>query len=295
MVSPASRRAVVKHLLAAHRFSDRHACRLAGLARSVWRYRSVRQEPQGFRDRMLTLATERPRFGYRRIHILLRREGFPFNEKRTRRIYREEKLQVKRRKRRKRAASAPREAMLIPEHPHQRWSMDFVSDRLGDGRTFRVLNVIDDHSRLNVALEPGLSIPGERVGRILDRAAAKYGWPSEIVVDNGPEFTSKALDRWAYERGITLYFIEPGKPTQNAFIESMNGKFREECLSETWFTSMRHVRERIATWRDDYNRVRPHKALGWNTPAEAERGALATPERLFGRSGNLQELQNQTL
>jgi len=241
---------------------------------------------------MLELATERPRFGYRRLHVLLRREGFAFNEKRTRRIYCEESLQVKRRKRRKRAAAAPREAMLIPEHPHQRWSMDFVSDRLGDGRTFRVLNVIDDFSRLNVAMEPGLSIPGERVGRILDRAAAKYGWPSEIVVDNGPEFTSKALDKWAFERGISLYFIDPGKPTQNAFIESMNGKFREECLSETWFTSMHHVRERIANWRIDYNETRPHKALRWKTPAEAERDALTSPERLFRRSDDLSESPN---
>ena len=209
-----------------------------------------------------------------------------------RRIYCEEQLQIKRRKRRKRAAAAPREAMLIPDRPHQRWSMDFLSDRLADGRTLRILNVIDDCSRLCLALEPALSIPGEHVGRILDRAAAEYSWPSEIVVDNGPEFTSKALDKWAYERGITLYFIEPGKPTQNAFIESMNGKLREECLSATWFTSMRHARERIASWREDYNERRPHKALGWKTPAEVVRAALSSPEGLTGRSEDLLEEPN---
>ena len=233
---------------------------------------------------MLELAVERPRFGCPRIHILLRREGFTANHKLTHRIYCEEDLQVKRRKRRKRAAAAPREAMLIPEYPHQRWSMDFVSDRLQDGRTLRVLNVVDHHSRLSVAMEADLSLPGERVGRVLDRAAAKYGWPSAIVMDNGPEFTSKALDQWAFERNVTLYFIDPGKPTQNAFVESMNGKFRDECLSQTWFTSLPHARQEIANWRADYNETRPHKALDWRTPAEAERAASCSPERLFRKS-----------
>lgn len=215
---------------------------------------------------------------------MLRREGFAVNHKRTHRIYCEESLQVKRRKRRKRAAAAQREAMLIPDFPHQRWSMDFVSDRLQDGRTLRVLNVVDDHSRFSVAMEADLSLPGERVCRVLESAAAKYGWPSAIVMDNGPEFTSKALDQWAYERNITLYFIDPGKPTQNAFVESMNGKFRDECLSQTWFTSLNHAREEIAAWREDYNETRPHKSLDWRTPGEVERAAFCSPERLFQMS-----------
>lgn len=200
---------------------------------------------------MLELAAERPRFGYQRLHILLRREGFEQNHKLTYRIYREEKLQV-RRKRRKRVASAPREQMEIPTKPHQRWSMDFMSDSLADGRCYRVFNVVDDCSRVAVAMEVDLSMSGERVGRILDRAAARYGWPSTIVMDNGPEFTSKALDQWAFERGVQLHFIQPGKPQQNAFCESFNGKVRDECLNLSWFTSLDDARRVIAEWRDDY-------------------------------------------
>ena len=183
---------------------------------------------------MLELAAERPRFGYPRIHVLLRREGFSVNRKRTYRIYREENLQV-RRKRRKRVAAAPREAMPIPERPNERWSMDFMSDCLADGRSIRLFNVIDDCTRMSVAMEVDLSLPAERVCRVLDRAAARRGWPKAIVVDNGPEFTSKALDQWAWERGIHLHFIQPGKPVQNAFVESFNGSVRSECLNQNWF------------------------------------------------------------
>ena len=253
--------------------SERRACKLVGLSRSVWRYRSRRSEPEGFRTRMLELAARWPRFGYPRIHVMLRREGFAVNRKRTYRIYCEEKLQVRRRKRKKRAGSAPREALLLPEQPHQRWSMDFVSDRVQDGRAFRVLAVVDDFTRTSVALEAAISFPGENVGHALDRAAAKYGWPSVIVCDNGPEFRSNALDRWAYERGVTLHFIDPGKPVKNAFAE---------CLSQTWFTSLGHAQREIASWRDLYNNTRPHGSLGWKTPVEAERAALSSPERLFG-------------
>lgn len=235
----------------------------------MFRYRSIRREPEGFRARMLELAVERPRFGYPRLHILLRREGFRVNKKRTYRIYREEKLQVLR-KRRKRVASAPREAKPVPDRPHKRWSMDFVSDSLMDGRSLRVLNVVDDCTRICVALEPDLSISGERVGRVLDRAAARHGWPEVIVTDNGPEFTSKALDQWAWSRGIKIHFIRPGKPVENAFVESMNGKFRDECLSESWFTSLADARRIIEAWRVDYNRVRPHKSLGDMTPEQYE-------------------------
>jgi putative transposase len=249
--------------------------------RSVIRYESRRQEPEGFRARMLELASEWPRFGCPRIHILLLRDGFEINHKRTHRIYCEEKLQVRgRSKRRKRAAAAPREAIPLPDRPHRRWSMDFVHDSLADGRSFRVLNVIDDYSRVCVAMEVDLSLPGERVGRALDQAAARTGWPSSIVVDNGPEFTGKVLDQWAWERGVTLHFIEPGKPVQNAFVESFNGKFREECLSQTWFTSLRHAQRTTAEWRNSYNHFRPHKSLDWMTPAQVERAALSPPGRL---------------
>lgn len=234
MVSPASRRKAVERLCSRHRLSERRACRLVGQSRTVQRYRGELREPEGFRSRMLELAAERPRFGYPRIHVLLRREGFSVNRKRTYRIYREENLQV-RRKRRKRVAAAPREAMPIPERPNERWSMDFMSDCLADGRSIRLFNVIDDCTRMSVAMEVDLSLPAERVCRVLDRAAARRGWPKAIVVDNGPEFTSKALDQWAWERGIHLHFIQPGKPVQNAFVESFNGSVRSECLNQNWF------------------------------------------------------------
>ncbi|QDU68500.1 IS2 transposase TnpB [Planctomycetes bacterium Pla133] len=250
--------------------SERRACRLVGLARSVARYRSVRREAKGLRDRILELAAARPRFGYQRLHILLRRDGFRQNHKLTYRIYTEEQLQVRRR-RRKRVAAAPREAIPVSDRAHQRWSMDFMGDSLMDGRSFRVLNVVDDCGRLAVAMEVALSISGEYVGRVLDRAAARYGWPEVIVVDNGPEFTSKALDQWAWARGVRLHFIQPGKPVQNAFAESFNGKVRDECLNENWFTDLRHARDVIAAWQRDCNDVRPHSSLGGMTPAEYDR------------------------
>lgn len=288
MVSPASKRKAASRLRDKYRMSERRACRIVGLSRSVSQYRSRRVEPPGLRERMVELAGERPRFGFPRIHVMLQRDGFRFNHKRIRRIYCDEKLQIRGRKRRRRgAAAAPRHALPVPDRPHRRWSMDFVHDSLADGRHFRTLNVVDDCTRLCVAIEVDLSLSGERVGRVLDAAAARTGWPEVIVMDNGPEFTGKALDQWAWERGVKLHFIDPGKPVQNAFVESFNGKFREECLNETWFRSLQHAREVIATWREDYNCVRPHKSLGWKTPAEVEKGASSSPERLSGTQNSL--------
>ena len=243
---------------------------------------------------MLELAGERPRFGFPRIHVLLGREGLVFNHKRIHRLYCEEKLQIRgRRRRRKGAAAAPRQAMPVPDRPHRRWSMDFVHDSLTDGRSFRTLNVVDDHSRTCVAIEADFSLPGERVGRVLDQAASRLGWPECIVVDNGPEFTGKALDQWAWERSVRLHFIDPGKPVQNAFVESFNGKFREECLSQNWFRSLEHARREIASWRQDYNHVRPHKSLGWRTPAEVERAASFPPGRPPGFTISIGEGSDQ--
>ena len=216
---------------------------------------------------MRELAGSKPRYGYRRLHVLLRREGLVVNHKKVYRLCCEEGLQV-RKKKRKRVSAAPRERLQKALHPNDRWSMDLVSDSLMDGRALRVLNVVDDCSRVCVALEAGISIGGERVGRILDRAGARYGWPKTIVVDNGPEFRSKALDQWAYVRGIRLHFIQPGKPVQNAFVESLNGKLRDECLNESWFTSLVEARQEIEAWRREYNEVRPHRSLGQRTPSE---------------------------
>ena len=245
--------------------TERRACKVVGLSRSTWRYRHRRVEPPRLRGRLIELAALRPRFGYKRLHVLLRREGFEVNHKRIYRIYSEERLTV-RKKRRKQVCGSPRAAMPTPDRPHQRWSMDFVSDSLMSGRAIRALNVVDDCTRVCVAIEVDFSLPGERVARVLDRAAARYGWPETIVMDNGPEFRSRALDQWAWERGVTLHFIQPGKPIQNAFVESFNGKLRQECLNESWFTSLDDARRTIEAWRQDYNQVRPHQSLGWIPP-----------------------------
>ncbi len=223
------------------------------------------------------LAAERPRFGYPRLHTLLQRDGFTVNRKRVYRIYREEELQVPRKKR-KRVASAPRKALVAPSKPHERWSMDFMSDSLANGRTLRVLTVVDDLTRVSPTMAVAHSITGKRVAQLLDRAAARHGWPRTIVVDNGPEFTSRALDQWAYERGIELHFIEPGKPVQNAYIESFNGRVRDECLNEEWFVTLAQAKQSIESWRIDYNQRRPHTSLGGLTPVEYEQRVASSDE-----------------
>jgi putative transposase len=276
VVKPQGRRHLVSFFEETFGLSRQRACRLAGISRSAMAYQPLRRNDGALRARILEMARERPRYGYRRIHVLLRREGWPDNRKRTYRVYREEQLSV-RRKRRKRVAAAPREALPVPDQANVRWSMDFVADTLADGRTFRTLNVVDDYSREVVAIEVGRSIPGSRVVRVLEGVAHTRGLPRTIVVDNGPEFTSRVLDQWAYKRGAVLHFIQPGKPTQNAFVESFNGKFRDECLNQSWFVSLNDACRAIAKWRLDYNQVRPHSSLGDRTPEEyaTQRGVAA--------------------
>jgi putative transposase len=258
---------LVRFFQEAFGLSRRRACGLAGISRSAIEYTPRREGDEELRARILELARERPRYGYRRIHILLGRAGHAGNRKRTYRIYREEQLSVRRRKR-KRVAAAPRQALPVPSAPNVRWSMDFMADTLSDGRTFRTLNIVDDFSREAVAIEVGKSIPGSRVVRVLDRLARARGLPRTIVVDNGPEFTSKVLDQWAYKADVELHFIQPGKPVRNAFVESFNGKFRDECLNQSWFVSLADASQAIGRWRLDYNRVRPHSSLGDLTPEE---------------------------
>jgi len=212
-----------------------------------------------------TLAVLRPRWGYRRLHLLLRREGYVVNRKLVQRLYREEGLSVRRRKR-KRVAVA-RSPILAPAGPNERWSMDFVSDALGDGRKFRALTIVDDFTRESPAIEVEFSLTGERVARVLERLAATRGLPTTIVCDNGPEFQSLALDQWAHRRCVALHFIEPGRPVQNAFAESFNGRLRDECLNESWFVSLPDAQRTIEAWRIDYNEVRPHSGLANRTPA----------------------------
>jgi putative transposase len=214
----------------------------------------------------LTLAAKRPRFGYRRLHTLLVREGHQVNHKRIYRLYRQEGLAV-RKKKRKRISKGKRPKPVELAATNLRWSLDFMSDSLATGRKFRTLNVVDNYSRECLSIEVDTSLSGERVARVLDQIIDGRGKPEGILMDNGPELTSKVLDEWAYRRGVELIFSRPGKPVDNAYVESFNGKFRDECLNMHWFTSLRDAKRTIEEWRKDYNQVRPHSSLG-NLPPE---------------------------
>ena len=266
MVTPAAKREAVAHLQALLDVSERRACRVIDADRTVIRYRSRRDGDGALREKLRDLAHQRRRFGYRRLHILLRRDGVLINRKKTQRLYREEGLTVRRRKGRKRAVGA-RMPLPVLALPNQRWSLDFVHDQLATGRRFRVLNVVDDVTRECLAAVPDSSISGKRVVRELTELVAQRGKPSMIVSDNGTELTSNAVLVWCGEAGIEWHYTMPGKPTQNAFVESFNGRMRDELLNETLFMSMAHAREKIAAWADDYNTGRPHSALGYATPA----------------------------
>lgn len=266
MVTPAARREAAAHLQEAYEVSERRACSVLGADRSSVRYRSLRPDDSGVRARLRELAAIRRRFGYRRLHVLLTREGMVMNHKRLRRLYREERLQVRRRGGRKRALGT-RAPMTVPQGPNQRWSLDFLSDQFSDSRRFRILAVVDDFTRECLALVADTSLSGARVARELDLIIAVRGVPVSCVSDNGTEFTSMAILRWTQERQISWHYIAPGKPTQNAFIESFNGRLRDELLNETLFSSLDHAREALAGWKDDYNNFRPHSALGNVAPA----------------------------
>lgn len=234
------------------------------------RYASKQKPDLELIDSIKIIAAERPRFGYPRIHALLRASGIHVNRKRVYRIYRDLGLAVRKRGRRKYywGRLAPKEEAL---ELNQRWSMDFVHDTLSNGRRIRVLNIIDDCSRECLAIELGHGFPSTSVIDVLERLRHVRGLPKEIVVDNGPEFTSKAMIIWACNAGVNLHFIKPGKPTQNAFVESFNGRFRDECLNQHWFTSFDDANRIIQLWKNDYNNVRPHSALGNLTPAQFAR------------------------
>jgi putative transposase len=249
--------------------SERRACRLFKLSRTVASYKTKRSDDPKLVARLKALAEQRRKFGARRLHTLLRREGFKVNFKKVRRIYREQNLSIKQRKKTK-IRSIIRAPMAKPTAPNERWCMDFVSDQLGNtGRRLRVLTVVDIFTRECVALHADFSIPGLTVTKVLELAAIERGkFPDSIVIDNGSEFTGKVMDQWAFENKIKLDFIRPGKPQENGFIESFNGKFRDECLNEYWFLSLEDVRRTIEEWRIDYNENRPHTSLGNLTPRE---------------------------
>lgn len=265
--------------------SASRACRLLQISRSLHGYRSRRASQEPLRRRIRELAQARPRYGYRRIHVLLWREGWRVNLKRVRRLYRLEGLQLRLRVRRGKRASLHRGVPPPATRAHERWSMDFVHDATLDGRAFRVLTVVDQWSRWSPILEVAQSMSGRQVAEALDRAIALHGKPRSITVDHGTEFTSRALDEWAYRNGIALDFIRPGKPVENGFIESFNGKLRDECLNANEFLSIEDARCKIEAWRIDYNLHRPHTSLGQLSPAEFLRRSMTEDEKpLFLRS-----------
>lgn len=250
--------------------SERKACVLAGVSRNAKRYRRRERDDGELRKRMLELAWKHPRYGHPMLHAILKREGLVVNRKRSYRIYCEEGLSVRRKRRGK--IRRERVAMAVPQRAGERWSMDFVSDQLSSGRRFRVFSVIDDYTRECVAQVVDTSIGGKRVARAL--SASNRSLPKAIVCDNGTEFTSKAMFEWAEENGVALAFIRPGKPVENAFAESFNGRFREGCLDQHWFSSLSEAQERIENWRVHYNDERPHSSLGYLAPSVfAERAA----------------------
>jgi putative transposase len=258
--------------------SERRACSTLGVDRKTVRYRPRRAADEALRSRMRELAAERRRFGYRRLHVLLRREGLVQNRKRTQRLYREEGLTVRRRRGRKRATGS-RAPLLLPALPNARWSIDFVHDQLACGRRFRLLNVIDDVTKECLLALADTSISGKRVARELTALLARRGRPMMIVSDHGTEFTSNAMLGWTGENRIAWHFIAPGKPMQNGICESFNGRMRDELLNETLFFGLDHARKAIASWVADYNERRPHSALRYQTPAAYAATLAATGDR----------------
>jgi len=266
---PAQRRALVGWFLVTFGTDIRRACGLAQFSRTAWYRRSHARDQTALRLRIRELAHARPRFGYWRNWVLLRREGWTVNHKRVRRLYRLEGLQLRMRVRRRKHIALHRGPAPTPTGPSQRWSMDFVYDAFADGRQFRVLTVVDQWSRESPLLEVATAMSGRTVAAALDRVlGGREAIPRSITVDYGTEFTSRALEDWAYQRGVQLDFIRPGKPVENAYIESFNGRLRDECLNVHQFVSLDDARRKIEVWRRDYNHDRPHSSLGDLTPTE---------------------------
>jgi putative transposase len=259
----------VQHLETQHGYSQRRACHLARCTRRTARHCSKREDDpklrERLRERLRELAQQKMRWGYRMLHGALRLEGFGLNHKRAYRLYKEEKLDL-RPKHRKRLKSQSRGPLAPVTAINERWSLDFTSDKLCDGRSFRTLNVIDLFTRRCLGVEADTSLSSERVVRMLDGLVQQHGKPQVLQIDNGPEFRSQKLDQWARREGVQLHFIDPGKPTQNGHIESFNGRFREECLNQEWFTTLKEARQLIEEWRVGYNTVRPHSSLGYLPP-----------------------------
>lgn len=280
---------MVADLIAEHRLSQRRACGLIGITRRGFRRAPAEDRDRELRQRLRTLAEQRRRWGCPMLYRVIRREGFAVNHKRVERLYREEGLSLRRRRRRKRLSHV-RVVRERPEAANHTWAMDFVHDSLIDGRRLRVFTLIDEFSRESPALEVDLSLTAERVTTVLDRVCDTRAVPAVLQADNGPEFTSRAMDQWAYEHGVRLQFIEPGKPIQNAIIESFNSRLREECLNEHLFLSLDDARRKIEQWRIQYSRERPHSSLGYLAPEEFAALARQTRSEAAARSAWLAQV-----
>lgn len=254
-----------------YRASLTQTCALFKMSRSLYGYRSVARDATALVMRIREIATTRVHYGYRRVHVVLRREGWRDNIKRVYRLYQQEGLSLRLKRPKRNKSARLRQPKQLVTAMNQIWSMDFVADALFDGRRLRALTVVDNYTRESLAIDVGQSLKGEDVVNTLNRIAAHRGLPATIKVDNGSEFISKAMDRWAYERGVELDFSRPGKPTDNAKVESFNGRFRQECLNAHWFMSLDDAKHKIDAWRQHYNETRPHSALQWATPAEFAR------------------------
>ncbi|WP_422920748.1 IS3 family transposase [Rhizosaccharibacter radicis] len=283
LVRPAARRRAVEEARQRFGISERRACSIFAVDRTSVRYAPRRGDDGDLRSRLREIASERRRFGYRRLGIMLAREGIVMNHKKLLRLYREENLRVRRRRGRKRAMGT-RAPMTLPQGPNQRWSLDFVSDTLINGRRIRILAIVDDFTRECLALVVDTPLSGARVARELDAIIATRGKPLMVVSDNGTELTSLAILRWTQDRRLDWHYIAPGKPQQNGYVESFNGRLRDECLNETLFVSLRHARSVLRLWHDDYNDVRPHSGIGGLTPADAAKRVV--PPRPDGHDTN---------
>jgi putative transposase len=255
--------------------SERRACAVLMAARATVRYQSVAEDRAELRIRLRDLAATRVRYGYRRLHVLLKREGYVANHKLVYRLYVEEGLGIRRRSPRRRKSVQIRPERPPAQQSNESWSMDFMSDQLFNGQRFRLLTLVDNFSRESLAVEVGQRLTGDDVVKALERVSGVRGAPETIRVDNGPEFISRSLDLWAYWNGVKLDFSRPGKPTDNALIESFNGKLRQECLNQHWFLSLEDANEKVESWRRDYNQHRPHSALGNVPPKEFATSARA--------------------
>jgi len=273
MVRPALRRRAVDYLVTHYGTSQRRACRVVGQPRRVQRYRSVKDPQDGLRKRMREIAEIRVRYGYRRIHVLLRREGWQHGQCAIRRIYTEEGLPLRRKLPRRRKMAVTRQERFRPNAPGQAWAMDFVSDQLVRGQRFRALTIVDVFTREALAIEIGIRLRAEHVIAVCNRMALQNGPPKRVFVDNGSEFTGRLFDLWAYHHRVQIDFSRPGKPTDNCFIETFNGSLRDECLNTHWFESIDDAKQTIEAWRRDYNESRPHQALNSNSPANFARQA----------------------